>query len=604
MAISTILVDDADTSRISYDASWGTAGSTFEHDSTTHHTDNARAVLSFPFNGTSLAVHGTVASNQASNPITCNVDGADIPAPLIAPAPQNQYHKVFCSVDALSGDTPHNLIMTVDGSTSRFFLDYFMYTYDDTSSQSAVPDAATSPARRVIDDADAAVAYAGVLPGINPWVQEGGPDELAGTTHRTNSPGATATFRFTGTSIGVYGTMGQNSILSPPYAASFTVDDGEPEQYRPPAMDGIARQVLLFERGDLLEGEHTIVVTNILPGTAPLWIDYFQVSAPASFGPGLPPVESSSSESSSSSSSSSFSSSIPPTSTPSSEEPSTITNTRTETQPPVSTESGASNASESSKSNTGMIAGIAIGAVAVLVILVVLGAWIYRRRKRRSHEVIDFGPSDHTVSPYPVADGYSDKHDASPYGAGAAVGAGSGYVAHSSQPNILAAPLPYRSTHTSSPAPQSTTPPAPPATTMYSDHRPSYGYGNQAYPQYAYGSDQPARHDSADYGKPYQNYEQQGYYSQQVQQAQHHVGNLSNPYGEIGYHPSPYPAPAPAGGRGPRIFSQTQAQDSAPAVPSKSNEGAYGSRGADAASGQGRHRRDSSGSIAQLPWTR
>lgn len=51
MAISTILVDDADTSRIGYDASWGTAGSAFEHDSTTHHTDNVRAVLSFPFNG-------------------------------------------------------------------------------------------------------------------------------------------------------------------------------------------------------------------------------------------------------------------------------------------------------------------------------------------------------------------------------------------------------------------------------------------------------------------------------------------------------------------------------------------------------------------------
>lgn len=216
------------------------------------------------------------------------------------------------------------------------------------------------------------------------------------------------------------------------------------------------------------------------------------------------------------------------------------------------------------------------------------------------------GPTDHTVSPYPViADNYSDKHDASPYGAGAVVGAGSGYVAQSSQPNVVAAPLPYRSTHTSSPAPQSVTA-APPVTTMYSDHRPSYGYGNQAYPQYGYaGSGQPAR----DYGNPYQNYDQQGYYSQQVQQTQHHVGNLPNPYGGNGYHMSgPYPAPAPAGGRGPRIFSQTQAQEGAPAVPSKSTEssvhGAYGSRGADTASGQGRHRRDSSGSIAQLPWTR
>lgn len=141
-------------------------------------------------------MYGTVPSGLKLATIGCSVDGVNAAQPpSIVPSPTTAlYNQVFCTFPNLSNDREHQLVLTVDGSASTFFLDYILYLYDDSSRQAAVP--ATSLANILIDDANTdLITYAG--PGAA-WNTEGGNGEFRQTTHHTVTAGATATFKFSG----------------------------------------------------------------------------------------------------------------------------------------------------------------------------------------------------------------------------------------------------------------------------------------------------------------------------------------------------------------------------------------------------------------------
>ncbi|KDR74245.1 hypothetical protein GALMADRAFT_141319 [Galerina marginata CBS 339.88] len=195
------------------------------------------------------------------------------------------------------------------------------------------------------DDRDPLVSYS-----VNGnWKQGGATEEFNATTTFTIYGGATATLTFTGTSVGVYGTIANTGLGAAPQS-SYSVDGGPTSTYTGKMLSTIQYRQEFYLNKNLSANEpHTLVVTTVGSG-AFFYLDYFLVT----------PVDGSSTSMSSTSSSSS-----------------------TTSHTPSSTRSAAK---ADSTIDTGVRVGIVVLIVGILVVIFVVIMVLRRRRKNALKE--------------------------------------------------------------------------------------------------------------------------------------------------------------------------------------------------------------------------
>jgi hypothetical protein len=279
MTVWTILVDDSDNKRITYDGSWNTSGDEHEHNSTTHYSDSEQATLSFPFNGTSVAVYGTIPSDSSHGHFSCQVEGnsSNATIPSYDPIGKDEKHRLFCGISSLSPDSEHTLTIQADASITRFILDYFTYTYEDGGDSqerklSPAPDG--SPIDVMIDDTELGrITYEP----SSAWTLEGAGVEFRGSSHRVQTTGATTTFQFTGSVLTVYGTTPKSTNTSQPQATlQFSLDGQVSDSFTSAPNVYVSRHTPFFRTMSQLQNDaqHNVVITYTSKDTMPIWFDY------------------------------------------------------------------------------------------------------------------------------------------------------------------------------------------------------------------------------------------------------------------------------------------------------------------------------------------
>ncbi|KAJ7717019.1 hypothetical protein B0H16DRAFT_1740861 [Mycena metata] len=353
MSTNVAIVDNRDL-LLHYAGGWVEGGAPVEFNDTTIWTGTRGATISFTFVGSSIAAYATVAAvNPPNASMSFSVDnsirGAYTPDGITVTTP----HSLLWQ-SPIMNDTSHTLIITQTAAQSGgvIFFDYLLYNTT----------VSTNVHSFFIDDSDPRITYTG---GWNEDLQD---DEFQHTLHSSTKVGDSLSFQFVGKSIAMYGDLVPGASSN----ASFAIDGGPPLFIPSTSPAGRTTNNLLFNSGDLANGNHSLVVSAA--DDQALWVDYFLVTPN---GPG--PTSSSLSATSGSSAASS---------------PSGL--------------SVGSNAVQTKKSAPiGAIVGPVVG-VLVLIALLVAALFVYRRRRRvRAPHGSQPIPETLQPTPYPYI-GYSD----------------------------------------------------------------------------------------------------------------------------------------------------------------------------------------------------
>ncbi|EIN08164.1 hypothetical protein PUNSTDRAFT_126329, partial [Punctularia strigosozonata HHB-11173 SS5] len=125
-ALFEIMVDDTDP-RLVYRGPWNSRSNVqAEFNSTSHFTGNAGSTIQFTFNGTGIAVFGSIAPGGSKS--TYSLDGAAGTPNNVAKTGHPLFQQMFFRSPQLQ-DGEHTLVITSEtGGNSPFFLDYLEYT--------------------------------------------------------------------------------------------------------------------------------------------------------------------------------------------------------------------------------------------------------------------------------------------------------------------------------------------------------------------------------------------------------------------------------------------------------------------------------------------
>ncbi|CCM03342.1 uncharacterized protein FIBRA_05471 [Fibroporia radiculosa] len=147
---SAVILDDT-SPLISYSSGWVLAGSSAEYNQTRHGASTAGQTATFTFNGTSIAVYGSLGSIDVyGQPQTqYSIDGevsAVYDAPIITPGTYTDHTLFYCSPPLTAG--VHTLgIENLNGTApSEFWLDYIIYVPSDLQAVLATSTSQTSAA--------------------------------------------------------------------------------------------------------------------------------------------------------------------------------------------------------------------------------------------------------------------------------------------------------------------------------------------------------------------------------------------------------------------------------------------------------------------------
>ncbi|KAH9476932.1 hypothetical protein JR316_0010848 [Psilocybe cubensis] len=233
-----------------------------------------------------------------------------------------------------------------------------------------------------IDDRDSIVSYSKPAVGGH-WSSQGSSTSYQSTLSLTRTRNAHASVSFTGTSISVYGLVspsGTGNIQS----SSYSVDGSKTEVYMARPIERTQSQVLFYDSGPLVDGQHTLLVTNLVELDF-LWIDYFLITSTSGLNGSVPattPAAFSSSTLGTSTTSTSFSS------TASIELASSVL----PTQSTVGQDDGASvlavfsekrcASSNSNLSDVAAIVGGIVGGISLIILMVIVVAVARRTRQR------------------------------------------------------------------------------------------------------------------------------------------------------------------------------------------------------------------------------
>ncbi|KAJ6479667.1 hypothetical protein C8R45DRAFT_355244 [Mycena sanguinolenta] len=246
----SVLVDDNDPS-VQYNSpsGWVRFGEAPEFDGTTHASGTQGDTARFSFEGTSIAVFGTV-GNEGQARLNFSIDDA---APglfgVSTTSRPEALHNMLFWTSPLLEETEHTLTVTVDpNSNISLFLDYFVYTTTSTAGKALL-----------VDDSDGSITYSAG------WQARNDSDtSLERTEHVSEAVGSWASLSFQGTGISLFGSsIGQGST------ASVVIDESQP------VVISQSQRNQLFNSSSLPSGSHTMNITVI--GVNALGIDYFLI---------------------------------------------------------------------------------------------------------------------------------------------------------------------------------------------------------------------------------------------------------------------------------------------------------------------------------------
>ncbi|KAF8895140.1 hypothetical protein BD779DRAFT_1497675 [Infundibulicybe gibba] len=223
-----------------------------------HKTTEAGSSFSFPFQGSSLEVHGSVFGNASQAPVyDCFVDQVQIVKhnPPSTPGPWT-----MCDTRTING--PHTLTVNItDPGPIGLWFDYIIYEPE--------PQADITAGIYRIDKSDPAIVYS---PG---WGRFG--DFANGT----NVPHAQLSLNFEGQGISFLGYFAVEQP-HPAAIASYSIDGGSPVNFSIDGIDGNRTSSIfdleLFGVIGLTPGNHSLKVVYLgNTKQAPLALNYFHV---------------------------------------------------------------------------------------------------------------------------------------------------------------------------------------------------------------------------------------------------------------------------------------------------------------------------------------
>ncbi|KAF7308065.1 hypothetical protein MKEN_01168800 [Mycena kentingensis (nom. inval.)] len=259
MSAHLAIVDDHDP-LVVYSGTWVDQGIQEEFQRTTRCSTAVGARMSFAFEGTTVAVYGSVKANAAPYTLSFTVDDAS--SQSYSPptgATSDAHHQLLYTVDDLP-DGAHKLLATVTsaspGSACAVQLDYITFTTTSTD----VP-------AYYFDDRDPELLYQPV------WLQTGSDQDFMHTSQKPQTRGGSnMTFQFMGRGISVHGAVDPGLV-----GASFILDGGAPVPYRAPSNLTALSQNTLFYTSPMNLGpeKHTLVFAA--DGDLAIWLDYLLV---------------------------------------------------------------------------------------------------------------------------------------------------------------------------------------------------------------------------------------------------------------------------------------------------------------------------------------
>ncbi|KAJ7717018.1 hypothetical protein B0H16DRAFT_448431 [Mycena metata] len=328
MSSNVVIVDDRNP-LITYSGSWAQAGGSIEFDSTTTCSTKEGSSASFTFTGTSVTVYSTLAAQKTPNvTMSFAVDTTTTGTFTVPSLTSDVHHQSIWASPILENGT-HTLVITQTEAQSAcvVYLDYILY---QTTSDTAGP--------YFIDDTDPRITY------TPSWTSAGLDYDFLHSTHGSVGEGDSFSFTFEGRAISFFGDINNGGLPS----ASISIDKGPAVLYAAPVQPTtVTSNNLMFNSGDIAEGNHTLVVT--LQNANTLWLDYLLVT------PNSPGFSSSSASSAPSSS---------------------------------STSKSLGSNSTKKHSPTGAIVGAVLGVFALAAIAAVL-FFFCRRRRRQTHENLE-----------------------------------------------------------------------------------------------------------------------------------------------------------------------------------------------------------------------
>ncbi|KAJ7628720.1 hypothetical protein FB45DRAFT_919096 [Roridomyces roridus] len=273
IAPRSIVIDDTDPSIQYSDVGWFTAdvsklnalGNYGQvYNSTSHGTTTTGSTFTFPFNGTSITVMGTIdistdAATNATDPAwNCYVDEI----PIKNPNPTFQYPEnnwPLCQLDQVASGS-HELKVQVTTKGTAFYLDKLVYT--------PLPS---------VSEPQAVVQYMNT----DPSVSFGSGWRIWGAQNVTQTKGAQVALNFHGTSASLYGYV-PTELSHNASSATYTIDGGPVVPF---ALKGLgassatAYNTLFFTTATLTSAVHNLVVTHQGDGSVtPLVVGSFLVT--------------------------------------------------------------------------------------------------------------------------------------------------------------------------------------------------------------------------------------------------------------------------------------------------------------------------------------
>ncbi|GLB44425.1 hypothetical protein LshimejAT787_1700520 [Lyophyllum shimeji] len=213
--------------------------------------------LSVTFQGTSISFHGNTPASSNSQNFFVSIDGGT-PYETTCSDPTPQTNTQWYQSPILEEGT-HTVAITHIAGTA---LDYMVVA--------AGPDTHLSGQQVIVDDDDREITYSGS------WSRETGRmsstqsrvgvQPYGNATHRSSTPGSSATFQFTGTAVEVYSIFDFSRLGN--LGLTFTVDSTSiQESYSitpstSEVVSGVSRRenYLLFSSPSLAPGDHTLKV--------------------------------------------------------------------------------------------------------------------------------------------------------------------------------------------------------------------------------------------------------------------------------------------------------------------------------------------------------
>ncbi|KAJ7720868.1 hypothetical protein DFH07DRAFT_304416 [Mycena maculata] len=274
----SVIVDDHD-GQVHYNPAngWFSGGESMEYMTTTKVSVAAGSTATFNFEGSFIAVYGTVGPGIAqASFMTFSIDQGSA-ASYDAPAtPSAIHHQSLWSSRTLASNGPHTLLISQNSAGERIYLDYILYST-----------AATAGTTLFIDDSDPGVKYAaGWQPALS--LEE----YFQHTAHICQGAECSLSLDFEGDSVQIFGAVPPGSAAQG-FKASVAIDGGTPVPITQPSQPAVTAtyNIPLFSSQQLASGSHTIVLTAA--NGQPLYLDYFLVgSGPASTAsdPSPPPA--------------------------------------------------------------------------------------------------------------------------------------------------------------------------------------------------------------------------------------------------------------------------------------------------------------------------